>query len=94
MSHYVPRLVVCAANRWNDVIVLGARHFDGLMHAQIKRLPSLPPSPADWEQGFVDQHGVFMDRREALAVATAAGQIGHYRPKTNPEHILFSEDLY
>jgi len=89
-----PRIVVCAANKWGDVIVLGARHFDSLMHSHIKRLPSLPTSPAEWEQGFVDQHGVFMDRREALQVAINAGQIGRYRPKTNPDYQLFSEDLY
>jgi len=44
-------------------------------------------------QGFVDQHGVFMDRKEALDVATAAGQINTRRPK-NPGDWLCSEDLY
>lgn len=94
MREVAPRMVVCAANRWNGIIVLGARHFDGLMHATIKLLPSVPPSSAQWEQGFVDQFGKFMDRREALAVAVRAGQIGRNGPKTHPENQLFSEDLY
>lgn len=65
-----------------------------MMHATIARLPSMPPNPSAWEQGFIDQRGVFMDRREALIVAAEAGQIDTWRPKTQPEHILFSEDLY
>jgi hypothetical protein len=45
-------------------------------------------------QGFIDQYGVFMDRKEAYAVASAAGQINTRRPKGYPEYMLFSEDLY
>lgn len=47
------------------------------------------------EQGFIDQWGTFMDRKEAYQVAKAAGQIlygphlGHCEP---PE--LDSSDLY
>jgi hypothetical protein len=48
----------------------------------------------DWQQGFIDQYGVFMDRRESLEVATAAGQINVRRTKTNPVNQLFSEDIY
>lgn len=28
-----------------------------------------------WEQGFVDHHGIYLDRQEAWKVAEAAGQI-------------------
>lgn len=89
------RVVVCAANMCEDVIVLGARHFDELMHSQIKARGAAGwnPMPSAWKQGFIDQHGVFMDRKEALQVATDAGQIGLHRPK-NPGEWLCSEDLY
>jgi len=45
-------------------------------------------------QGFIDQFGVFMDRFEALQVATDAGQLNVTRAKTHPVDRLFSEDLY
>jgi len=45
-------------------------------------------------QGFVDQYGVFMDRKEALQVAKEAGQLNIARIKTWPDNELFSEDLY
>ena len=101
----IQRVVVCAANRYKDttgywnhvpIIVLGARHFDNRMQEQIRAL-SLAGyilSPARWEQGFVDQYGVFMNRHEALEVATKAGQINTRRTKTTPYDRLFSEDLY
>ena len=45
-------------------------------------------------QGFVDQHGIFMDREEALQIAKKAGQLNVDRIKTWPDDELFSEDLY
>lgn len=97
------RVVVCAANRYGELIVLGARHFDSVMHAQLKAIGITGRQP--WndeienrygiaEQGFIDQWGVFMNRSEALIVATEAGQINVRRPKGFPLDKLFSEDLY
>jgi hypothetical protein len=90
------RIVVCAANRYRDIIVLGVRHFDQLMHNMIAKIPAhyLPERPSYWEQGFVDQYGVFMNRVEALEVANKSGQINTRREKTAPHHLLFSEDIY
>lgn len=85
------RVVVCAANRYGELIVCGARHFDMVMRAQIKAANLVRATP---EQGFIDQWGVFMSREEALAVATAAGQINVRRPKNPPFDELFSEDIY
>ncbi len=44
-------------------------------------------------QGFVDNHGLFFDRKAAFLIATAAGQL-EGRVKTSPKDILFSEDLW
>jgi len=41
-------------------------------------------------QGFVTESGEFVDRKEALKIAQAAGQIIH---KHNPKDVLLSEDL-
>ena len=87
------RRVVCAAIR--DVrgrIVLGPRHFDPTMHRQLEDMFSYT---TPWEQGFVDQHGAFMDRREAWLVAQAAGQIlRRVGGDTQGGGTLYSENLY
>lgn len=90
------RFVVCAANKCDDRIVLGARHYDTLMNAQIRTLSycGFNPTSDKWEQGFIDQYGLFMNREEALLVATVANQINTRRTKTNPVSELYSEDLY
>ena len=41
------------------------------------------------DQGFVDQYGVYMTRREAYIVAFTAGQV-----YSNDTRELYSEDLY
>ena len=57
------------------------------------RLELLPAHSGEWEQGFVDQWGVFMDRKEALEVAIQSGQL-NMKYKCGNQFILFSEDLY
>ena len=69
---------MCAAIRADDgELVLGIRHYSEDMHRQIEhRLDGWKfLHRLDDNQGFVDQHGVYMDRREAFLVAEAAGQI-------------------
>lgn len=94
-----PRVVVCAANRYGKIILLGARHWDTQMREQANRLPVstidlLRPTYGE-VQGFIDQFGVFMDRREAWQVAQAAGQI-KYRCGGDDKDggTLYSENLY
>lgn len=87
------RRVVCAANRNGDLLILGARHFDMTMHRTIELLGLDDRlSPSRWEQGFIDQHGVFLTREEAWVVAETAGQI--IRRVGGDGKRLFSENLY
>lgn len=66
MSNYIhgkTRLVVCAANKYGESVFTGIRHFCPIMiknmeSANIHVLRNLHGEV----QGFVDQHGVFMDR--------------------------------
>lgn len=51
-----------------------------------------PPERLGAEQGFIDQFGEFMTRKEAWTVAEAAGQIKY--PKDYCKGTLYSEDLY
>lgn len=75
------RRVVCAANRLPEMglIAIGPRHFDPVMRAHIAAyVGAAHVQQHAWnrsEQGFIDQWGTFMDRREALEVAKAAGQL-------------------
>jgi len=89
MNDKPQRYVVCAANRKADVIICGARHFDTVMRSNIKLLGLQFTA---WEQGFIDQFGVFMTREEAFIVATDANQIR--RRCGGDDGRLFSENLY
>lgn len=88
------RRVVCAAIMLeNGKIVLGARHWDKLMHtfASMEERRKFNRE----KQGFIDQWCRFMDRHEAYRVAQAAGQI-LYRCGGDEVHggTLYSENLY
>lgn len=102
----LPRHVVCAALRnCQGQIICGARHYDHVMRIQIANSKGrrywrtfvkifgrivwrCPPV----QQGFIDQWGYFMDREEALDVATAANQI--VRRCGGDDKELFSDNLY
>lgn len=98
------RRVVCAAIRAADgEVLMGLRHYDWLMHRQIEQRGdgSKFMHRLDEDQGFVDQHGVFMDRFEAFRVARAAkqpidlDQCGTgLLPDGAAHHKLYSEALY
>lgn len=89
-----PRVVVCAAikNHFGFVIV-GQRHFDSVMTETMNDHTADIRSWSLGDQGFIDQHGVFMTREEAYKVAKEAGQI-KYRCEGDEGRFLFSENLY
>jgi hypothetical protein len=90
---------VCAAIRAADgALLLGVRHYSRDMHEQIaaRHDGEKFKHRHDEDQGFVDQHGVFMSREEAYKVADEQGQIWDWRSCGNgldgPK--LYSEGLY
>lgn len=82
--------------------MLGVRHYSADMHEQILRRfdGAKFVRRLDEDQGFVDQHGRWMDRFEAFEVADRAGQI--MRPEACGTGLrdgavaakLYSEGLY
>lgn len=99
MREAIARRVVCAAIRADDGdLVLGPRHYDSRMWAQINARPDGEKfhHRGRGDQGFVDARGVYMDRHEAYEVAEAANQI--VRPSAcvslDGRMQLFSEGLY
>nr|CEP28708.1 conserved hypothetical protein [Klebsiella variicola] len=99
MSEKITRRVVCAANQYQSkiggdpIVFIGIRHYCPIMRQNISQ-SLMYIDRASEVQGFVDQFGVFMDRKEALKVAKEAGQLNVARIKTWPDDELFSEDLY
>lgn len=94
------RYVVCAALRNSEgEIICGARHFDGVMHHQLLNLLS-PRVCQSWElresieQGFIDQFGAFMDRKDAMFVAKNSGQHIDFERNGGDRDTLYSEGLY
>lgn len=93
--------VVCAANRLDGVIALGPRHFDAVMHRHIGVICGAEMMPeaerARWaraEQGFIDQFGSFLTRREAWAIAATQGQIIRWVGNQEPGNVEADEELY
>jgi hypothetical protein len=64
----------------------------GRNHAECFSKLARPPAGAT-EQGFISTHARFVDRIEALRIATAAGQLAG-RTKHRPLDRLMSEDLW
>lgn len=92
------RRVVAAANRYGDLICVGARHGSPAMWSQLKAVKEDRLLEADKmgraEEGFVDQWDVFMTREEAYDVAMESGQINTVRLKSAAFGKLHSEDIH
>jgi hypothetical protein len=89
---FIPRIIVCAANRIDGLIICGARHHDSIMNAVYKKLKL--NSIANYkkeEQGFIDQYGQFVTREDAAFIVKANKQ--HLRDDKIVDW-LFSENLY
>ena len=93
-----PAVIVAAACKKGKTILVGARHFDRLMVNQIEAIRGdgdLGASFANAEQGFIDQHGDFHNRKEAYIIAERMGQLeGREKCDYEGSTTLYSEDLY
>lgn len=82
------RRVSMAANIVDGRLIVGNRHFCPLMHMQIDALGlNARKHNISFDQGFVDQWGIYMSREEAWDVAKARGQIR----EVFQEGVLYSE---
>lgn len=92
-------IIVCAANRYKDldIILTGARHWDDIMRSQFDHIKSGAFIPVinhgDFEQGFIDQFGVFHNRVRALKIVKESGQPFDAERNVSEES-LYSEGLY
>lgn len=94
------RRIVCAACRSRyGLVILGVRHFDTHMHANIRARPdrqSFYDAPRGDSQGFVDNFGIYLTRAQAYPIAEAANQLTniHLYPQFACSRKLHSEVLY
>lgn len=93
------RRIVCAAIRAVDgELLLGVRHYDNFMHRQIEQRTDGHKFKhrLDEDQGFVDQHGLFLTRLEAYELANTNNQIMYQDacPPSLGGRKLYSEGLY
>lgn len=84
--------IVCAACKYNDIIICGVRHWDKIMNKYRKSLNDKIPSGL-FEQGFVDQFGDFHNRGCASAIVKANGQ-PFDEDRNGSDTELYSEGLY
>ena len=87
----VQRRIAQAAYNYNGYIVTGTRHSCPIMEMQIMMMGEVLEEWCDGDkmvQGFTDQYGNFLTRKEAYPIAKAAGQI--IREDTSPG-TLYSE---
>lgn len=89
------RVVVCAANRYGDLIIPSARHHDKVMNDLIIALWDAGKlDKKDHEQGFIDQFGGFMTREEALIVVKQSGKTFDVTRNGGNGSDLYSEGIY
>lgn len=91
------RMIAGVANRYGGIIVMGTRHYSNLMRMALDALGGSEvlikwAGEENYDQGFVDQYGTFLDRKEAWVLAESTGQI-RYRDGL-PTGTLYSEHLW
>ena len=95
----IQRRIVSAANRYQLIsgkalIIPCVRQYSREHHHILDNLDLVSNRATDDDQGFIDQFLNYWTRKEALIIATNAGQINTVKEKSFPEDMLFSEDLY
>lgn len=102
---HVVRKIVCAAAKYGEgkdaLVVCSARHYDVRMNHTldfigIERIEQFELEDKV-EQGFIDQFGVFVGRKEAWKIAVEANQINLARypaDRWREDDELYSEWLY
>lgn len=98
-----PRRIVCAALKHKDgAMVIGARHYDSIMHNTLDLRKRLNPNE-DWtesDEGFIDQFGDFINRVDSWLIACQTNQViclvGNQTKEDfgKPNVKLYSENLY
>lgn len=92
----VTRTIVSAANKYGNLIIAGARHYDIIMDGVIDLVGldafKAYAGTAGYDQGFIDQYGTFYSRKAAMKLCVDQGR--PLLPSGGSNSTLFSEHLY
>lgn len=97
MNNKRQQTIVCAANLYvpTGLILCGARHWDNIMREQARaifkdkeKVPVL-----GWEQGFIDQYGTFLTRKEAMEIVIQNRQPFDFERNGHQMEELYSEGI-
>lgn len=95
---YKTRFVLCAANRYDGISIVGYRHHCNVMHSVFNSMDQDNAfklySNKRGEQGFIDSNGKFLSREDSFELAISTGQISLENKISASKNKLFSEDLY
>ena len=96
-----PRIIASAC-KLGHVMVIGPRHWDKTMVTQYnnmkncdawKAMATVPPT-AYFSEGFIDQHGEYYDRKQAMVIVKASGQAFDKKRNGDDDKELYSEGIY
>lgn len=98
-SYNPPERIVCAANKYGDVVLAGVRHACGAMRGVQEALDArhcdLDEDYGEEVQGFLTSKHRFVDRHEAWKIALEQNQIvRRCGGDTRNGGELYSENLY
>lgn len=88
-------VIVCAACKHGDIILVAPRHWDTVMHSQYDILCQTDSNVnyKKFDQGFLDQFGEYHTRHEAMAIVLKNGQSVDMKRNGSKDE-LYSEGLY
>ena len=91
-----PERIVCACNKYGDILLPGVRHGSGDMYSAIDKLETnFDEVGRNHEQGFLTSKYRFVSRSEAWKIAVDQDQIvRRVGGDTINGGTLFSENLY
>ena len=97
MTDWIPPVtavphIVCAAQKYSNIIIPSPRHMDNTAHLLIKLVLG-PNGARAMEQGFIDQWGRWYSREHAWDVVQWNGQPFN-QERNGPSGTLYSEGLY
>ena len=94
------QVVVCAACKYLSITLCGARHWDKVMRKQLEVINVRGKDGnfkhlkgTDFEEGFIDQFGDFLTRKEAWDLTGETRQIINIE-RNGSDIELYSEGLY
>lgn len=90
--------IVCAACKYGDVLICGARHYDMVMHSQLMAFDEASEvrsmNRGEVVQGFIDNQGKFYNRKDAMKLVIKSGQPFNAERNSGSGEDLYSEGLY